>query len=78
MCFINVKTYAQKKTIIYEMGRPNALDYNIAKRIIGKEYKLAFIYVGQKMTDSLGVEYFEEKNRISIAKKDRKYGEYFI
>ena len=75
MCFINVKTYAQKKTIIYEMGRPNALDYNIAKRIIGKEYKLAFDYVGQDMIDSLGVDYFENSNVISREKVAKKYGD---
>ncbi len=69
------QVFSQNKTIIYEMGRPNALDYNIAKRIVGKQYKLVFVYVGQNLTDSLGVEHFEKLNRISIKKKSKKYGE---
>lgn len=57
------------------MGRPNALDYNIAKRIIGKEYKLMFVYVGQNMTDSLGIKYYEDLNKVSREKKAKKYGD---
>lgn len=76
--FINNHIYGQKKIIIYEMGRPNALDYNIAKRIIGKEYKLVFVYAGQKMTDSLGIEYFEDLNKVSREKKARKYGDDWV
>ena len=71
----NLIILGQKKLVYYEMGRPNPLDYNIAKRIIGKEYKMVFVYAGRKMIDSLGIEHFEKSNRLVRQKKTRKHGD---
>jgi hypothetical protein len=57
------------------MGRPNPLDYNIAKRIIGKEYKLVFVYAGRNMIDSLGIEHFEKSNRSVRKNQIKKHGD---
>ncbi len=56
---------AQKNYVIYEVGRPNTLEFNNAKRIIGNQYGINFIYVGQQMLDSIGVDEIERKNNVS-------------
>ena len=73
--FLNLIILGQKKQVYYEMGRPNPLDYNIAKRIIGKELKLVFVYAGRNMIDSLGIEHFEKSNRSVREKKSKKHGD---
>ena len=60
----------QKNSFIMKWVDPT-LDYNIAKRIIGKEYKMVFVYAGRKMIDSLGIEHFEKSNRL-VGKKNKK------
>jgi len=63
---------AQKYTI-YELGRPNSLEYNNAKRVIAKKYKINFIYADAKIQDSLGVSMLESQNRLSNKKLATRY-----
>ncbi len=65
--------YSSQKYTIYELGRPNSLEYNNAKRIIAKKYKINFIYADAKIQDSLGVSMLESQNRLSNKKLATRY-----
>jgi len=62
-----------QKYIIYELGRPNSLEYNNAKRIISEKYKINFIYATDEIKDSLDVSMLESQNRLSNKKLATRY-----
>ena len=62
-----------QKYIIYELERPNSLEYNNAKRIIAKKYKINFIYADETIKDSLSLSVLESQNRLSNKKLATRY-----
>jgi hypothetical protein len=51
-----------KSNTLYEVGRPQSLEYNNAKRIVGKQWNIEWVYADNSLVEKMGHEKIAQHN----------------